>query len=121
MMYTFDPTNFNDPNSGSFYNYKVEDIICGRQPTINRIFISHRDLGLATITLTITGNDDSKNVISNSTTIALGTVAASGRIVTTVWDQISFTCQNPQISITRAANGGPVSITKLRVEGRVEK
>jgi hypothetical protein len=120
-LWTFDPTNFNDPNSPSSYAYKQEDVICGRNPTINRIYISHRDLGQTKITVTITGNNDKGKVVSKSVTVNLGTADASNRIITTVYDQIAFTGQNLQISWVRAAGAGPVAITKFRAEGGVEK
>ncbi len=116
---TFDPTNFNDPNMGSFYNWKVEDVLAGRTPTINRVIISYRDLGVATITVTLTGTDDSAAVVTSTQGITIGTVAASGRICSQVVG-ISLTGQNLQLSVQRAAGAGPVSITKVRMEGRVE-
>lgn len=120
-IYKLDPVNFNDPNSPSHYNFKVEDVLCGRNPTINRLFISHHDLGLANIVVTISGNNDSREVVSNSFPMVLGTALATGKIVTSVWDQISMTGQNLQLSIYRAAGAGPVSITKIRIEGTVER
>ncbi|HEX4503168.1 MAG TPA: hypothetical protein VH187_18700 [Scandinavium sp.] len=120
-LYKFDITNFNDPNSSSFYSWKKEDVICGRQPTVNRLYISHRDFGVCPITATLTGNNDSGKVISQSIPVTLGTTAASGVIITTVFDQIAFTAQNPQLSVSRAANAGTMSITKVRMEGQVER
>jgi hypothetical protein len=121
FMYTLDPTNFNDLNSASAYTWKQEDVICGRQPTINRIYVSHRDLGIAKINVFIAGNNDAGALEVNSTPMTLGTVAASGRIITTVWDQVNLTAQNLQLAISRDAGSGPVSITKVRLEGAVEK
>jgi hypothetical protein len=51
----------------------------------------------------------------------LGTAAASGVIITTVFAQIAFTAQNLQLSVSRAANAGTMSITKVRMEGQVER
>jgi len=119
QIFTLDPTNFDDQANGSNYSWKVEDVIAGRTPTINRVIVSYRDLGLATATFTLTGNDDSGNIISNSATIQIGTVAASKKIITVVLG-ITLTAQNLQLSVLRPAAGGPVSITKIRMEGKVE-
>lgn len=119
VFYTLDPTNFNDVSSPSSYSWKVEDVIAGRTPTINRLIVSYRDLGLATVTFTLSGTDDSGNLVSNSTPVAIGTLAASNKIVTKVVG-LALTGQNLQLSVLRDANAGPVSITKMRMEGRVE-
>jgi hypothetical protein len=120
FIYTFDVTNFNDSVSGGFYNWKLEDVIAGRTPTVNRVIISVRDLGVATITVTLSGIDqNTQQPISNSVPLTIGTVGASNKLITYL-PGISLTAQNLQLSITRAANVGPVSITKVRMEGRVE-
>lgn len=126
VMYTFDPTNFNDVNSGSFYNFKVEDVIAGRTPTVRRVIVSYRDLGVAKIMISLTGvigtNDPNQpntpvTVLSPLTTI--GTVNATQKICTVVIG-VTLSAANIQPSVIRSANGGPVSITKVRLEGNVE-
>lgn len=118
-FYTLDPTNFNDPNSGGFYNWKVEDVIAGRTPTVSRVIISYRDLGPATFTLVLTGTNDAGQVVAVQTPVSVGTQVASRKIVSKVLG-LALTAQNIQPSVIRAANSGPLSITKLRLEGRVE-
>jgi len=116
---TLDPTNFNDPNSGSSYSWKVEDIAAGRTPTINRLIISYKDLGQVTITVLISGTDDQQKDILYQQSVPLGTIGASGTIKTVVVG-VDLTGQNLQLTITRAINAGPLCITKIRMEGRVE-
>jgi len=124
-VFTLDPTNFNDPANGSYYYWKVEDGIAGRVMTINRVILSYRDLGVATITVGlngVSGEKDSNNAdtpVSNSQQIVIGTVAASQKICTIVLG-LALTGCNLQASVTRAPNAGPVSITKLRMEGKIE-
>jgi hypothetical protein len=121
FMYTFDPTNFNDPNSGGFYSWKVEDVACGRTPTIHRVFISYRDLGQATIGVMLSGTNDAQQVVmSLNAALAIGNASPTNKIMTIDSGIISLTAQNLQLTITRAANAGPVCITKVRMEGRVE-
>lgn len=124
-FYVFDPTNFNDPNAGSFYDWKVEDVIAGRTPTINRVIISYRDLGVASLFVNLSGvigpqdPNQPNTPVNASTTLTIGTVAATGVICTAIWG-ITLTAANLQLSVVRAANAGPVSITKVRMEGKVE-
>ena len=124
-VFTLDPTNFNDPANGSYYYWKVEDGIAGRVMTINRVILSYRDLGVATITVGlngVSGEKDSNNAdtpVANSQQIEIGTVAASQKICTIVLG-LALTGCNLQASVTRAPNAGPVSITKLRMEGKIE-
>jgi hypothetical protein len=125
-LFFFDPTNFNDPNSGSFYNFKVEDAIAGRTATINRVILSYRDLGVARIMLALSGvigpSDPlhpNKPTSSISPLINIGTVGASQVICTLIYG-LTISAANLQLSVVRPANGGPVSITKVRMEGKVE-
>jgi hypothetical protein len=125
VMYTFDPTNFNDPNSGSFYNWKVEDGIAGRTLTTGLVILSYRDLGVATITVTLSGVlgiTDAKSPstpVSKSQQVTIGTIGATQKLCT-VLIGMAFSAANMQLSVLRAPNAGPVSITKARLEGRVE-
>lgn len=125
VMYTFDPTNFNDAASGSFYDWKIEDVIAGRIPTINRVIISYRDLGVASILVNLSGvtgpqdPNQPNSPVNQSTTLTIGTASARGVICTVIWG-ITLSAANLQLSVVRAANAGPVSITKVRLEGKVE-
>jgi hypothetical protein len=118
-FYKFDVNNFNDALAQSFYSWKIEDVIAGRTPTINRVIISYRDLGVATITVTLSGTNDAGDAVNSSQPVDIGSTAATGTIKT-VLVGISLTAQNLQLSVTRAKNAGPVSITKVRMEGKVE-
>ena len=117
---TFDPTSFDDPNSPSSYSWKVEDILAGRSATINRAIVSYTDLGKASFTAFLSGTDDQQQAVtSDVVTQAIGTIAAPG-IIKTVILGINLTGQNLQFTINRAKAAGPVSITKVRLEGQVE-
>ena len=118
-LYYFDPTNFNDPASASYYSWKVEDVIAGRTPTINRVIISYRDLGVAELLINLSGTNDAGKPVISSQTVTIGNAVPSGIILTTVVG-MNLTAQNLQLSVVRSAGGGPVSITKVRMEGRVE-
>lgn len=119
VIWTLDPTNFDDPGLGGFYNFKVEDVIAGRTPTVSRVIISYRNLGVATFTIALTGTDDNGDTVTNSTSVTVGTVAATRRIASKVIG-LALTGQNLQGSISRIPGSGPLSITKFRLEGRVE-
>ena len=118
----FDTTNFNDNANGSFYNWKVEEIAAGRTPSCTRQIIIYRDIGIATITATLSGynqNIADAPFVTKSETFAIGTAGATGRLFSIVRG-LTLTAQNLQYTITRGAAAGPVSITKVRLEGRVE-
>src|ERR1700676_354022 len=67
LMFTFDPTNFNDLSEPSSYFWKVEEVAAGRTPSCTRQMIIYRDLGVATITATLTGyNQNVSDVTPNS-------------------------------------------------------
>lgn len=117
--YWLNPANFNDPSSASSYSFKVEDVLAGRTPTISRIIVSYRDLGVATITLTLSGIDDNQAVQTNSITVNIGTTLATKKVCTLIVG-LALSANNLQLTITRLANAGPVSITKIRMEGRVD-
>jgi hypothetical protein len=119
IFWTLDPTDFDDTLEGSNYSCKVEDVIAGRTPTINRLIISYTDLGPATFTVLLSGSDDNQQPVLFQQTVAIGTVAAPETIKTVVVG-VNLTGQNLQLTIARAPGAGPVSITKIRMEGKVE-
>ena len=122
MIWAFDPTNFNDAAFGSSYSYKVEDVIAGRTPSVGRVIITVRDLGVATITATLSGTDQNTQapVAEPATaTFIIGTAGATGALLTYL-PGLELTAQNLQLTISRAPNAGPVCIVKVRLEGRVE-
>lgn len=123
-FYAFNPAGgFNDPVAGSFYACKVEDVIQGRTPTISRLIVTYRDLGLVSATFTLTGTQDAQVVggISgvSSVTYQLGTQQATGKLMTATLG-ISLTAQNIQLTISRAAGAGALSIAKILMCGRIE-
>jgi hypothetical protein len=121
-FYAFDPAGgYNDPNSGSFYSFKVEEVLPGRTPTMGQAIITYRDLGQVTINLLMTGSTDAQTVVS--TTIGpftLGNSSPTGRLMTKIVGLNFPACQNPQLTIQRAAGAGPLSIAKVVLCGRVE-
>lgn len=120
-MFTFDVTNFNDTQSAGFYTWKMEDVMAGRTPTIREVYVSYRDLGKAQVTFTLTGTNDLQEIVSETVTLEIGNVSPTGRIMTVNSGIPSLTGQNLQLRMDRAANGGPVSITKIRCEGTIEE
>jgi len=124
-VFTFDTFDFNDEALGSFYNYKVEEIVPGRTPTCNRQIITYRDFGIATLTATLqgtispVGSANTPILDSISETFQIGTAGATERYFT-ITRGLTLTAQNLQYILTRQPNGGTVSIARTRLEGRVE-
>lgn len=116
----FSTGNFNDNAFGSFYSWKVEEIAPGRTPSCTRQILIYRDLGQATITAMLSGYDqNAQATVTNSETFVIGTVGATQKLCTAIRG-MSLTAQNLQYTITRGGGAGPVSLTKVRLEGRVE-
>ena len=127
-LYAFDPLfGFNDPVNASIYTWKIEEIQHGRTPTIETILVTYRNLGLVTVTFTINGSDDSDNDVTAFLTVQLGSSTPTNRLRTRLFtpqnaqSTLPFTGKNPQLTMFRAANAGPLSITKITLCGRVEK
>ncbi len=122
---SFNPFDFNDLSFGSFYSWKVEEIAAARMPTCSRQMITYRDLGVAILTASLggtispVGDDNIPTVSTISETFKIGTAGATGKLFT-ILRSLELTAQNLQYTITRGAGAGPVSITKVRLEGRVE-
>lgn len=109
-----DTTNM-DCEEDAFYHYRIEDIVEGHKPTIRKIRIRYRDIGVANVTFTLTG--ENANPISRL--VKLGTQAAPGIIKTTYADFV-LTSKAMQLSFSRKGGTGPVdiiSVTLLGTEG----
>lgn len=121
----FDVNNFDDQSLGSFYNYKVEEVIPGRTPSCTRQIITYRDLGIASLTgsligtLSPVGDANPPRGVIVQETFQIGTAGATRQLFTIVRG-LSLSAQNLQYTITRQPAGGPVSITRTRLEGETE-
>jgi hypothetical protein len=115
----FDPSSFDDPNNGSSYSYKIEDVIVGRVPTVRRVILVYKDLGPATITVQLSGTNDNNNIVTASVKAKLGTTGATGALLTAFAD-VTLTAFRPQLTLSRAAGGGPLSIISATLVGEIE-
>lgn len=116
----FDVNSFDDLYAPSYYAYRQEAVTPSRVPTVHTVVLEYRDLGVATITLTLTGYNDVGTKISVSTKVSLGTASANGAILTAIVG-LTLTAFRPQLSFQRAAAGGPVSIVSATITGEVEE
>jgi hypothetical protein len=118
---TFDPTQgFNDPNAGSFYEWRAEQSRPYRQATIRRVIVTFTDLGQVTTTWTLTGSTDFGQPITQSTSVGFGNSPPSGEVLTVPVD-LTLTGLNLQLSVTRAPNAGPLSIVQVVLIGTIER
>lgn len=119
-IWAFDPAaGFDDPSDAGSYFWRVEELMVGRKPTISRLFVTYRDLGLVTVTFTLTGVQDDQTVVTNSATVVLGNASPTGFLMTKEVD-LPLSGMNMQLSVARAAGVGPLSISKIKICGRVE-
>jgi len=118
--HAFDPAmGFNDPLAASSYSWRYEQVKPYRQATVRRLLLTYRDLGRVSVTFTITGSTDNGTVVSNSTPIGFGSSTPTNRLLTTPVD-IQLTALNPQLSVRREADAGPLSIVQVVMVGMVE-
>lgn len=123
---------FNDPNNASFHYFRVEEVATMRVPDFRRVGIIYRDLGVATIQIALTAVNDNGDIVYNTPnqgapsggnpypSFAIGTAAASQRLIQKFLD--TRICGSlPQAAILRAANAGPVSISKFWLTTEVEQ
>jgi hypothetical protein len=120
-LWAFDPLfGFNDPVNPSVHSFKVEEVAHGRTPTISRLIVTYRDLGVLKITFTLTGSNDAGEIVSATTgEVTLGNANPTNKLLTKILAP-TLTAQNLQLAMFRAANAGPLSITKITLAGRVE-
>jgi hypothetical protein len=116
----YDTTSFNDTVDACTYIFKAEDIIADRVPTTRRVMITYIDLGVATLFVTVSAVNDNGFIVTQQVSVTIGTVGASGLLSTAYFD-LAITGYRPQVSLTRAANGGPVFISHVMATGTIEK
>ena len=126
VMNAFDPgQGFNDVNDGGFHYFRIEEVKTMRYPTFRRVGIIYRDLGIATIQVALSAVDDNGQVNTNAVagvypSFTIGTKLATGRLCQKFLDTV-ITGMLPQMGIIRAANAGPVSISKMWLTTEVEE
>ena len=116
----FNELNFNDTVDSRAYIFRAEDILADRVPTVRRVIVTYIDLGVATVTATINGVDDTGALVTAAATVTLGTVGATGRLLTAFFD-MGISCFRPQLTLTQAPNGGPYQLSTAMITGTVEK
>jgi hypothetical protein len=115
----FSASNYNDPLDSSSYSYRMEDVIVGRMPTVRRVIVIYRNLGVATLTVTVSGTDDNGVRQTSFDTNIIGSTLADGTLGTSFFD-VQLAAFRPQITLSRTANAGPVSIISATLVGEVE-
>lgn len=119
-FYAFDPLfGFDDPIAPSMHSFRVEDLIAGRNPTVNRMILTYRDLGPFKATFTLTGTNDAQKIVSKSIQVTGGNTPATNKLFTKFYG-IELTAQNIQATWSRLPNSGPLSIVKTVLVGRME-
>src|SRR5882762_5664891 len=112
----FDPADFNDDQDGSSYTYRAEDVMPNRQPTVRRVIMQYKDIGMVKLTISIEGTNDDNEAITSSAIVTIGSAAATGKIFTKFIDLV-FTGFRPQLTWQRAANAGPVCVVSMSMVG----
>jgi hypothetical protein len=116
----FSLSNVNDLIDGSSYSYRMEDVQVGRYPVVRRIFIVYRDLGRATFTVTVSATNDNAQVVTAAKQLQVGNIAPTDTLMSVFFDLV-LAGYRPQVSISRAAGAGPLSIVSVTMIGEVEE
>jgi hypothetical protein len=114
----YDINNFDDTKDSSSYTYRKENVVTNATPTVNRVDLTYKDMGLAKITVTINAVNDNQQIISSSITVQIGNAIPTGELFT-IFVPITLTGMRPQLSWTRVT--GPVCITRAVMRGEVEE
>lgn len=131
---THDPTDFNCEEDAEYdYNQIVPDQYEGRDLTINQVVLKYRELGKASFYINITVF---KKLLDDFETVQIPVIvpfkATSKSRLKSFPDNRIHTIriappkgviqgERPQVSITRKANSGPISITKLTICGYLDE
>lgn len=120
----FDFSDLDDKTDDSNYQWRVEDVVPDATPTVNRIDITYLDLGLATLSVTVTGTNDLNQVVSQTVQQQIGNAIPTKRLLT-VFVPFGLTCMRPQLSIDRGISrnglGGPTLVTRAIMRGECEQ
>jgi hypothetical protein len=118
---TFDVTQpQNDPVNPSSYSWRVEQLKAFRNPTVRKIFWTFTDLGQVSVTWSIQGTNELGKVVGPiSTGIGVGNNPATRAILTTEVD-LFINAMNLQLSVSKTAGAGPLSVVKVVMVGEVE-
>lgn len=115
-----DSTDFDDQVDTAYYSFRMEEVIPNRVPTVRRVVLQYRDLGLATITALLTATNDNGEVLAATKTNNIGNAQPTNTILTSFFD-LQITGFRPQLAFTRNAGAGPLSIISVTMVGEVEE
>jgi hypothetical protein len=118
---TFDVSQpANDPVNASSYLWRVEQMKPYRNPTVRKLLWTFTDLGQVTVTWTLTGVTEQQKVIQQSTSLGVGNKVPTLAMMTVEVD-INITGMNLQLSVSRNAGDGPLSVVKVVIVGEIEE
>lgn len=109
-MGTFDFEDFNTEIVAR-YKYREEVAFEGRQTTVSRIRIRYRDLGKVKVKFSVL-TDEFRVPTNNNTKLLTFGGTKDGKLHFTYFDKV-ITGTNPQVYFERAAEAGPLSITRV--------
>lgn len=110
----------NDPVNPSSYSWRVEQLKPYRNPTVRKILWTFTDLGQVSVTWKITGVNEQQKVVTQSASLGVGN-AVPTRAMMTVEVDLNITAMNLQLSVSKAAGDGPLSIVKVVMVGEIEE
>ena len=109
----YDPNDF-DCEDDCVYDFPMEDIQAGRAIDVHKVFLTYRDLGAVKFKLSVSATQYDKatkteKVNSQTVNIAWG---KGDKQLHSYYVDLKVVGERPQLHIYRAANSGPLSITR---------
>lgn len=115
-----DSSNLDDAIDNTTYVFRMEEIQPNRVPTVRRVILEYRDLGICNVNCLITGTNDKGEVIFVSNQQKIGNTIPTGTILTSFFD-ITLTAFRPQVAFTRSPGSGPLAIISTTLIGESEQ
>ena len=110
----------NDMNNGSSYSWRVEELEPYRSYTVRGIIWTFTDLGQVSVTWQLTGVNENQEVVTATNSLGVGNAVPTGAMMS-VLVSVTQTAMNQQLSVTRIAGAGPLSVVKVTMYGDIEE
>jgi len=119
--FTFNPlVPPNDMGNPSSYTWRVEELKAYRSYTVRGIIWTFTDLGQVSVTWQLMGVNENQEVVTATNSLGVGNAVPTGAVMS-VLVSVTQTAMNQQLSVTRLAGAGPLSVVKVTMYGDIEE
>jgi hypothetical protein len=122
-----DPSNF-DTEEDCFYTFRQEDVMPGRKVSVHMLIVTYREIGKCTFTIGVQSyiaETDSFKVSSRQVVITprlnSKNTFPNNKLKTRRVNIDVIAGERPQVFVSRKANSGPLSITRVMMAGHADE